>query len=1244
MNIEGPLMKEEKYEVIGRADLALLESSPFAIAAYTFKDGCIITLLVSDGLLALQAPGMSREELIFQFNHDMYRNVLAEDTPLITAKARDFALNGGKYDAIYHEALYGKDSYAVIHAYGYHLMLEDGTRIALVQYDDVTGAVDNGVKSQQSFASSIQNMLDASEVGSLIVAVDTHEVLFANRAFKKMLGITRNIDSAMPIEEFLHPEIKNYEFPFEYYLSNNGGLLVGADSSKEAFIRIYKSSFEEREVYVINASSYDERFYDALTRLPNYSYFKTRSVEMDAKYRANGTPCIVYFGLEGLSVYNNNFGFSAGDKLMKDVADSLRELFPHDLLCRLSQARFLVMCDLLTAEERALKAIERLACVKLGGSLHSYAGLYKVEEEMKNISIAADRAKLAYYRAKEANTPTFFYIPELSKSYELTDFLVANLDKSLARGDIKVFYQPIVHTLFGTLTSFEALTRWYDADEGVISPSVFVPALERTRLIHRLDIYVVNKVAEDIRARLDAGLPVVPVSFNLSRADFQNCDIFDEVEKALQLHNVPRDLVRVEITESLLAGEDSLRLSVKRFRDAGYQVWMDDFGSGYSFLNILKDCEFDELKLDMAFLSSLNQKAKKIVCATVKMAKDIGVSTIAEGVETQEQLDFLRSIGVEKIQGFYFGRPLPLEQALANLEKNDIRFETPKEASYFDKVGEANLLSEKAVALAEVSERGISCLAYNDRFGEGLKALGRRKPMFNVPVIDDEYELYGKIEKACRRASFNKAASHMNFTENGILCLLEVEEVAAVPSRSAYRFTLTNVSGSFSERELMGVDRTLNAMYSLYQLIAKVNVSDRTFQTVYSELELSYKDSEVLKPFFMETIDSMVHPDDMARWKEFSNLANWPSLTGSNSHRSDKTYFRFLGKDSKYQWMALLLIRNGDDDDYILSAYRVEDPEDIDYLSSRFATSKRYSMAESDALTGLLNRFGLDRYAKEYFREDQNDPAVILTIDLDNLKFINDLCGHAIGDSAIKTLTENLHAYFGDNSLICRTGGDEFLVLLKNRDLEMALPLINAFVKAKKTYYYQGMAHNFTASIGIATYPDQSRDFNQLLANADAAAYYVKMHEKGQAKVYEPSMGRMSRSQLAFNLQDIAGGMPGAILVYKATGEEEILFANNELVKMMDCDDLEDFLDFTSHSFRHFVYHDDIDRVEKDIWRQIHREKGEMLDYIDYRIKTKAGKIKYIKDAGRLVNSPFYGEIFYVYLYEQEKSETIAEG
>ncbi|MBR0399451.1 MAG: GGDEF domain-containing protein [Mogibacterium sp.] len=273
-------------------------------------------------------------------------------------------------------------------------------------------------------------------------------------------------------------------------------------------------------------------------------------------------------------------------------------------------------------------------------------------------------------------------------------YIIENLDRAITEGWIDVYYQPIIRAANGSVCNEESLARWIDPEKGMIEPSVFVPVLERSGLIYKLDLYIIEKVLKDTSMQAIAGLHVLPQTVNISAKDFACCDMLSEINKRLAAAGVGPERFVIEIRESAVAADpDHIRLQLDRFREAGFQIWMDEFGMGYSSLDCIQTFNVDAVKLDMRYVQRINiNKTRVILTALVKMATDMGVDTIAVGVETKEQADFLNEIGCSKQQGFYYCQPIPLSKIVERYEQGkQIGFENPAESEYYENVGKISL-------------------------------------------------------------------------------------------------------------------------------------------------------------------------------------------------------------------------------------------------------------------------------------------------------------------------------------------------------------------------------------------------------------------------------------------------------------------------------------------------------------------------------------------------------------------------
>jgi len=287
-------------------------------------------------------------------------------------------------------------------------------------------------------------------------------------------------------------------------------------------------------------------------------------------------------------------------------------------------------------------------------------------------------------------------------------YILDNFEQALQERWVTVYYQPIIRAVNGCVCDEEALARWIDPVLGFLSPADFIPVLEESKLIYKLDLYMLDRVLEKMKFMAKNGYYMVSQSINLSRSDFDMCDMVEEVVKRVDKSGIPRNKINIEITESILVNDFKFMLAqIERFKSLGFSVWMDDFGSGYSSLNTLNRIPFDLIKFDMAFLRNLDkgESGKIILAELMRMAASLGKDTVCEGVETKEQAEFLQEIGCSKLQGYYFTKPVSVEQILEIVkEGSQIKFENPEESEYCELIGRINL-------------HDLSVLSQGDKYG-----------------------------------------------------------------------------------------------------------------------------------------------------------------------------------------------------------------------------------------------------------------------------------------------------------------------------------------------------------------------------------------------------------------------------------------------------------------------------------------------------------------------------------------------
>ena len=416
------------------------------------------------------------------------------------------------------------------------------------------------------------------------------------------------------------------------------------------------------------------RNHDKLTGLPNALLFS--NYVQDLLFRnPRKRYAFVAFDLENFKAFNERFGFEEGDGALKFMADTFKTLFGERYVTHVSCDTFRVVGDAAGMKAKIKEAHDKIRSFSTQGVLELKAGVYVQRVENENVERCFMRARLA-----EATTKGVYdeyvavYADEMGARERLKMYLIAHIDEAVEKEYIKVFYQPVVDINTNKLCCFEALARWDDPEHGFLPPLDFVGVLEDAHLIQKLDLFVLKKICEKYRVETNLGNKCVPISFNLSRLDFKLSDIYKELTRLTKEYNVPHEMIHIEITESVLDGDEDgyIREQVTRFQNDGFEVWMDDFGSGFSSLNVLKDYDFDFLKIDMMFLRNFTEKSKVIIHAIVEMAKLLHIGTLSEGVETKEHLDFLKEIGCDRVQGYYFSKPLPYDEVMAVLKEKGV--------------------------------------------------------------------------------------------------------------------------------------------------------------------------------------------------------------------------------------------------------------------------------------------------------------------------------------------------------------------------------------------------------------------------------------------------------------------------------------------------------------------------------------------------------------------------------------------
>lgn len=423
---------------------------------------------------------------------------------------------------------------------------------------------------------------------------------------------------------------------------------------------------------------------DSLTGALSLKGFRKRVTELMIDH-SDMRFLILYLNISNFKYINDRVGMEAGDDVLRFLVEKTKEVLgDEEEICRLEGDHFAVLRRISTEEilhqeyEKVVNAVRTYFSDRGEEVLvQIYSGIYVLtaeDYEKINVDHMIDLARVAEKRVRGSirKEGYEFYNPEQWVRGMRKSEIISHLPAAISSGEIKVWYQPQYNYNMGKINGAEALCRWNHPKLGWISPSEFIPALEESGLIRELDFFVWETVCKDLKKWNDEGMKR-SVSVNLSRNDIiQGSSICEHFCELIRKYDLDPSQLRIEITETVYTEDPEILINTtKELRAAGFYVEMDDFGSGYSSLNILKEVPVDSIKLDLLFLreSDYPEKSRTIISYIVQMVQALGMDMIAEGVETKEQAKFLQSQGCSEMQGYYFYKPLPLQDFEKAFEK-----------------------------------------------------------------------------------------------------------------------------------------------------------------------------------------------------------------------------------------------------------------------------------------------------------------------------------------------------------------------------------------------------------------------------------------------------------------------------------------------------------------------------------------------------------------------------------------------
>lgn len=535
-------------------------------------------------------------------------------------------------------------------------------------------------------------------------------------------------------------------FDLMSYLHTNRALLsipviaIGAEEDELKALCLGAAAFIEqtKDPHIVSCQVQNlvglfwrDRDRDALTGALQWEPFlkKTRDILGGAEQDKRPQQwAMAFLNVDRFKVFNDLFGRSVGDQLLRNLTARLMNMKGVICVGRVGGDRFVLLCRM---EELDMARFNRLSPelmrrLHLKYGLHICCGIYEIDDLTLPVGEICDRAQIAQETISGRNDQNVaLYDEELRRSLRWEQEVASQMYEALEQGQFQVYLQPIFSLSSNAPVSAEALVRWNHPERGLIPPGRFVPVLEKNGFITRLDQYVWERVFQYLAEFKAAGYPDLTISANMSRLDIYNADVCSLLTGLAKKYGINPAAFHIEVTESAYMDDSRQMLDLTRQLNAeGFAVLIDDFGSGYSSLNMLMNMTVSTLKLDMDFVRGVgsDERTNCVVNSIVRMAKWLEMGVVAEGAETQTHVDYLRSIGCDRVQGYYFSRPVPKSDFMGLLER--YRGTTCRERPrVFDKTADTGAVWGAVTAYDRMMRGRMDAAALFEQFGDTVEIL-----------------------------------------------------------------------------------------------------------------------------------------------------------------------------------------------------------------------------------------------------------------------------------------------------------------------------------------------------------------------------------------------------------------------------------------------------------------------------------------------------------------------------------------
>lgn len=970
-------------------------------------------------------------------------------------------------------------------------------------------------------------------------------------------------------------------------------------------------------------TQYVEQAYTELNPLTGLYYSHNFFKKAD-EYLGQAKPkdyCLVAIDIEHFRLFNKLYGRDSGDELLIYIAECVRKIQDayHSVAGYLGGDNFGVLMPANMDQIRELK-YEIIRGVKKWNNSVGFLpaiGVCVIDDPSVEAVLLYDRATLAVSNVLGNYTKRIcWYQASMEERMEEELKLLSEIQLALEKEEFTFFAQPQCDISTGKIVGAESLVRWNHSEKGLISPGVFIPVLEKNGFIADLDRYVWKKVCQWLRSWIDRGYHPVPVSINVSRLDIFSMDVPEYLLELLRTYELPARLLKVEITESAYAeSNDKIIKAVKNLQDAGFLVMMDDFGSGYSSLNMLKNVNVDVIKIDMRFLDIDEQEEEKgigILESVVNMASQMGLPIIVEGVETQRQERFLLDMGCRYTQGFYYYKPLPIpqfEELLSDERKLDydglwcrqvqaLRVRELLDDNLFSDTMVNNILG--ATAFYDMYENQIEITRVNNQYYQlaGMYSGTESdyyKKIWNHVRDDDKGVLFSIFERAYANHK-NGGQGHVHYVRTDGKVLWVYLRVFFLREQEGHKLFYGSLVDMTATREKKESNRLLEQ-----EVCVLSEKQQQRMEQYYGDLPCGYGVAKVILDDKGEPCDYEIvyanHEIEASSGGDMNCLHHLLlNAFGDNMEELLENAYRaaFQGETVNHYVYSSITSR------YLqLTLFQYE----YGYVACMMRDVTHNHIYE-DALKSVMLS-----YREVYFVHLQDNYCRMIYPDENRMLERGNY-------------EETVNRHFGTGKILPYDEANvrKFLTL-ENLRSELA---------NQDTIEYK-----------------YRRSAPGILDEWCLTSFTVSERENGEPKTAIAvirsidSLMQEEEERRRQHMAEMLAGMSDGFLIYRATEGEKILYANPPVLDIYGCDTMDEFRELVDNSFRGMVHPEDLDRVEWEIEDQI-RHSERKMDYIRYRIIRKDGEIRWIDDCGHLVDSDSNAEtrLFYVIIKDITDSIT----